>query len=275
MSDNKIRYGLKNAHYSVIEEAGTAITYGLPLAIPGAVHLVLNPVGDKAEFYADDREYFGETANQGYDGDLEIALIPDHFRKNVLGDEEDVNGALIENAEAKPKKIALLYEFNGDIKQTRHVNYYCNVARPTIEGQTKEKGITPKTEVLKIASVPRPDGDVKARLLKGQTGYDSFFSKVYERNQAINTPETASVEFDKYSPADVTVKAVSTAATNAVYDVRLAGVSLPPVKLSIDGLEIVIDKSVFTQDTGVYPITVILDKGNVVDFSLTIKDTTP
>lgn len=181
MEQNKVRFGLKNAHYAVITETDGAITYGKPVPIPGAVSLVLNPVGEKAEFHADDYEYFGATANQGYDGNLEIALIPDSFRIDVLGDREDANGALFENANAIPKNIALLYQFTGDKKAIRHVNYYCTVARPSIEGSTKGKGIEVKTETIPIAATPRPsDGEVKSRLLQGQEGYETFFETVYE-----------------------------------------------------------------------------------------------
>lgn len=177
---NKVRFGLKNAHYAVITEVDGVITYGTPVRIPGAVNLVLNPVGDKTEFYADDLEYFGATANQGYEGSLEIALIPDEFRVDVLGDKEDKNGALFEDANAIPKKIALLYQFTGDKKATRHVNYYCSVARPSIEATTKGKGMEVKTEILNITATPRPDGFVKGRLLQGQEGYETFFDEVYE-----------------------------------------------------------------------------------------------
>lgn len=188
---NKIRFGLKNAHYAVITETNGKITYDTPVRIPGAVNLVLNPVGDKTEFFADDHEYFGATANQGYDGTLEIALIPDSFRVDVLGDRVDANGALFENANAIPKNIALLYQFTGDKKAIRHVNYHCTVARPTIEGATKGKGIEVKTETIPIAATPRPsDGEVKGRLLQGQEGYDDFFDKVYEFVEvAPETPE--------------------------------------------------------------------------------------
>ena len=177
---NKVKFGLKNAHYAVVTETLGVISYGTPVRIPGAVNLVLNPVGDKTEFYADDIEYFGATANQGYEGTLEIALLPDSFRKDVLGDKEDKNGAIFEDANAIPKNIALLYEFAGDKKAVRHVNYYCSVARPSIESSTKTKGLDVKTETLNISATPGADGFVKAKLQQGQTGYDTFFDEVYE-----------------------------------------------------------------------------------------------
>ena len=54
--------------------------------------------GDSSPFYADGIVYFRSTANNGYSGDLEIALIPEWFRTEILKEELDNNGVLIENA---------------------------------------------------------------------------------------------------------------------------------------------------------------------------------
>lgn len=178
---NKIKYGLRNVHYAVITETNGNITYGTPKRLPGGVNLSLAPVGESSEFYADDIMYFGGSANQGYDGTLEIALIPDEFRVDVLNDEVDKNGALFENADAIANSIALMFQFAGDVNATRHVLYNCNVARPNVEGQTKEAQITPQTETLNITATPHPATMyVKAKLEQGKEGYDTFFDSVYE-----------------------------------------------------------------------------------------------
>lgn len=178
---NKIKYGLKNVHYAVIAETEGTIEFGTPVAIPGAVSLVLNARGEKTEFHADDVTYFTTTANQGYEGTLEIALTPDHFRVDVLGDKEDENGVLFEDSNAIPKNIALLYEFSGDKKATRHVNYNVSVARPNVESDTKTNNIEVKTDTLNITASPAIDtGFVRARILQGQTGYDDFYKNVYK-----------------------------------------------------------------------------------------------
>jgi len=180
MGENKVKFGLKNTHYAVITETEGAISFGTPVQVPGAVNLVLSAVGETAVFYADDMEYFSEDTNNGYDGTLEVALLPDQFRVDVLGDTLDENGALIENANAKPNKIALIYEFDGDKNKVRHVNYNVKVSRPNIEGSTKTSTKDPKTETMNIQARPAIDtGDVKAKLGQDKTGYDTFFTKVY------------------------------------------------------------------------------------------------
>ena len=186
---NKVKFGLKNVHYAVITETVTngevSITYGIPVAIPGAVNLTLDAAGESVQFYADDSVYFEENTNDGYTGSLEIALIPDEFRVDVLGDELDANGALIENKNAKAKHFALLFEFDGDANKTRHVLYYVLASRPSISGSTKTNTKEPQTETMNITARPAPDtGDVKAKVPQGSAAYDTFFESVY-----IKTPE--------------------------------------------------------------------------------------
>ena len=46
MADNKVVFGLRNAHYSIITEGeGGEITYGVPVALKGAVEISFRPKG--------------------------------------------------------------------------------------------------------------------------------------------------------------------------------------------------------------------------------------
>lgn len=106
---NKVKYGLKNVHFAVITETVTdgevTITYGTPVPIPGAVNIALDAAGESVQFYADDSIYFEENINDGYTGNLEMALIPDDFRTDVLGEIEDSKGALIEKKMCKQRGL--------------------------------------------------------------------------------------------------------------------------------------------------------------------------
>ena len=139
------------------------MTFGTPVAIPGAVNLSLDPEGDTEPFYADDMVYYTTVANNGYSGDLEIALIPDSFRKDILKETEDTNGVLVEDSTVEPEHFALLFEFSGDKKKIRHCMYYCTAARPTIEGKTNEDSKEVQTESLEITATPLPSGLVKVK----------------------------------------------------------------------------------------------------------------
>lgn len=180
---NKVKFGLKNVHYAphVISESGE-LTFGTPVPIPGSVSLALDPQGDKEEFYADDMAYSVTTANNGYSGTLEIALIPDHFRKTILGDKEDATAhVLVENAFAEPKPFALLYEISGDQKASRRVLYNCTVARPGENAKTTEKTKKPQTDSMSLTSTPLADGTVRARTIETtpDTVFNGWYSSVW------------------------------------------------------------------------------------------------
>lgn len=179
--NNKVKFGLKSVHYAVITEGvGGAITYGIPKPIPGAVSMSLEPRGESAEFHADDVEYYKMNTNNGYEGDLEMALIPDSFRIDILGDIEDVNGAIVENANAVVKNFALLGEMDGDKHKTRFVLYNVLANRPNFGSATTTATKEPQVETMAIVAMPAiGSGDVKAKLREGDTGYSTFFTTVY------------------------------------------------------------------------------------------------
>lgn len=197
---NKVKYGLKNVYYAVATvDANNEATYGTPKAIKGAVNLSLDAEGDTTKFRADNIDYWIGQSNNGYSGDLEVALIPDDFRVDVLGDIVDPNGIYVENAEAPTVYFALLFQFEGDEKATRHVLYKCSATRPSVTGATTEETIEPQTETLSItaASIHNADIDkeiVKARCLSDNANYANWFNSVY---QATATPIVYySVAFD-------------------------------------------------------------------------------
>ena len=152
---NKVKFGLKNVHAALVtfDDNGYP-TFASPRRIPGAVNLSMDKEGDPTKFYADDSDYYDVNNNNGYSGDLEIAMIPEWFRTDILGDIKDSNGVLVENADAPTVYFALLFEFTGDAKAIRHVMYKCSVTRPKIEGQTKEDSVEVKTDTLTLSSVP-------------------------------------------------------------------------------------------------------------------------
>ena len=180
---NKVKYNLKNVHAAVLTKGddGT-FTYATPVAIPGAVSLSLDAEGDSSPFYADGIVYFRSTANNGYSGDLEIALVPEWFRTDILQEKKDSNGVLIERSDVTESVyFALLFEFDGDVNAIRHVLYNCTASRPSIESQTKESSIEPGTETLALTADPREDGLVKSRTGDDTSTatYNNWYKNVY------------------------------------------------------------------------------------------------
>lgn len=183
MSRNKVKYNLKNVHVARLSEQddGT-FEYGVPKAIPGAVSLTLDAEGESSPFYADGIVYFRTFSNNGYSGDLEMALIPDWFRTEFLGEALDTKGVLVETAdETDPTYFALMFEFDGDKHGVRHVMYHCLASRPAISSQTKESTIEPVTETLQLNADPRADGLVKSRTGDDTDSvtYQNWYKQVY------------------------------------------------------------------------------------------------
>lgn len=269
---NKIKFGLKNVYYAVITETDGTVTYDTPVHIPGAVNLTLDAAGDPIQFYADDGVYYEENPNDGYTGSLEMALIPDEFRVDVLGDEIDTNGALIETRGAKPKKFALMFEFDGDSKKTRYVLYNVLPSRPSIASTTLTNTKEPQTESINITARPAVDtGDVKAKVKQGDAAYDTFYSAVYMKDSPTNTVASDSETFSKASPEDISIDATSTDATNKVKNVLLDGTPIGGIYLTATGVDVNIDKAVFSAlANGTYTVTVEFVKGNAVTVTVTV-----
>ncbi len=191
MGKNKVKYNLKNVHAAkmTVTEQG-AFTYATPQAIPGAVSISLDAEGESSPFYADGIVYFRSNTNNGYSGDLEIALIPEWFRTDILKETLDSNGVLIERSDiAETEKFALLFEFDGDVNAIRHVLYNCSASRPSIESETREETIEPGTEKLSLTADPRADGLVKSRT--GDTTSAETYNNWY---QAVYVPAEANGE---------------------------------------------------------------------------------
>jgi len=195
---NKVKYNICNVHYAVIAKAedGT-VTFATPVPIPGAVSISLDPKGEPESFYADGVEYYVVNNNQGYDGDLEVALIPESFREDVLLETADANNVLVENSNSQTGSFALLFEFDGDIRKIRHVMYNCSASRPSISGKTNEEGKEVQTETLTIKSRPLANGLVKAKT--GNSTTDSVYNDWYKR---VYQPTEASEEEPKTEPEE-------------------------------------------------------------------------
>lgn len=173
---------IRNVHYALltIAEDGS-YSFGTPVPMPGAVSLSMDPNGEPSVFYADGYAYYTISNNQGYEGDLELAMVPDSFRTDVLKENLDKNKVLVEEASVATEQFALLFEFDGDINKIRHVLYNCSAARPTIESTTTEDEIEVKTETLSIKASPLQNGLVKARTsaTTTSTAYDNWYKSVY------------------------------------------------------------------------------------------------
>ena len=157
MSDtnNKVKFGLSNVHIAKITETDGAITYGTPFPMPGAVSLTAEPEGETTPFYADNIQYYVAVSNNGYTGDLEIAMTVKEFLTQILGQQEDTNGAIFESSDDVNARFGLMGEIEGDAKKRRSVYYDCTATRPSAEMNTIEDTKEPQTDTISITMTPR------------------------------------------------------------------------------------------------------------------------
>ena len=180
---NKVKFNLSNVHYALLSQnANGEVTFGTPVALPGAVNISLDPTGEPESYYADGVEFFVVNNSSGYSGELELALIPESFRTDVLMETADSNNVLVENSNSQTGHFALLFEFDGDVKKIRHVMYNCSASRPSISSSTNTESKEVKSEILKIKARPLASGLVKAKTGDSTkaSAYNSWYRTVYQ-----------------------------------------------------------------------------------------------
>ena len=211
---NKVKFNICNVHYALqtITDDGT-VSFGTPAAMPGAVSLALDANGEPSNFYADGYAYYTISNNMGYEGDLELAMVPEKFRTEVLKEELDGNKVLVENANVETANFALLFEFDGDVKKIRHVLYNCAASRPSIESATNEDEIEVQTETLALTATPLANGYVKAKTGDDTTDtvYQNWYSAVY-----LPTAEEEQSAEPAVQSASASAKSSTVAKTTAV-----------------------------------------------------------
>ena len=282
MSKNKIKYNLKNVYAAILTKGSDgSFSYGTPQAIPGAVSMSLDAEGEASPFYADGIVYFRTATNNGYSGDLEIALVPEWFREDVLKETLDTNNVFIERSDnIEPVYFALLFEFDGDVKAIRHVLYNCTVStRPTLASQTKEDSIEPGTETLSLSADPREDGLVKARTSDetDSTVYQNWYGSVYVPDSVVTggAAKLASLSIGSLvlSPAfnaDTTVYTAST--TNASNTITATGANDATVAITVNGTAHTSGQSA-TWNAGSNTVSIIASKSGLASTAYTVTVT--
>jgi len=183
---NKVLYGIEQCHIAKITEENGQITYGTPFAVDGAVGLNFDPEGEETPFYADNVKYYIASSNQGYSGDLELAMTPEQFLTEILGRAKDTNGAIFENADDKTARFALMFQGKGDKTNRRWVFFDCTATRPSRENNTKEESVEVGTETMSITMSPRTSDKAVMAYIEpneeNQAVYNKFFTEVYSKD---------------------------------------------------------------------------------------------
>lgn len=152
---NKVHFGLRNVHYSIITYTDGVPAWGTPVAVPGAVSLTLSQDGSTTDFYADDVKYYHVATNNGYTGSLEMADFPVQMRQDLWGyDLTSTGKMLVENADANVKEFALMFEIDGDQDAERYCIYRVQAERPDVAGATKADSVEVQTQTCELVAMP-------------------------------------------------------------------------------------------------------------------------
>ena len=210
LKKNKVKFGLNKVHWAKItawSDDGVP-TFATPVRLPGAVSLSVDASGGADNFYADNGVYYVINNNSGYEGDLEVALITTDFATEILGEQLDSKGVLVERNDAELAQFALLFEFEGDKNKIRHVLYCCSASRPATESSTTEEETEVKTETLSLKATALPSGLVKSKTCENtdETTYNNWYNAVYIPTAATtnSTTSTRSTSTAKSSTAAAT-----------------------------------------------------------------------
>jgi len=194
----KVQFNISNVHYAKMTPAETpsaAPTYAAPIHVPGAVNLSLDQSGDVEEFYADGIRYYVSQTNNGYSGDLEMALFPQQMLVDIWNFVlEATDKVLLEYSTGEPAAFALLFQIDNDETNSRFCLYNCKGTKPGISSTTNTTTKTPQTQTSTITASPREDNHLIAARTTSSTSAQikaAWFDAVYSPPAAEDDPEGA------------------------------------------------------------------------------------
>lgn len=184
----KVKFNICNGHVAVKKTDATGkVTYDAPIPVPGSVSVALEAKGEITQFYADGVVYYKASANSGYEGDWEVAIVPDEIREKILKEVIDKNKVMLEKMNVELAEFAFGFQIDGDTKNTRFWFYNCSASRPKTESKTNEDKKEPQTEVIPITASSEKviegsdDQIVRAKTTDevDSTVYANWFKSVY------------------------------------------------------------------------------------------------
>lgn len=189
MAENKFTFGLSKVHYAVLTEGDTNV-WATPVAVPGAVKLELDSNVASSDFYADNVTYFRTFANNGYNGTLEMARIPEQMLSDVWGIEADTTEVVREYANVQPKPFALMFQVEGDQDEECYLLYRCIPStKPSVGSQTTEDTAEPVTQSFEFSALPLVTGAAnQLNLIKAHTGAEAAETVKTAWFTAVNVP---------------------------------------------------------------------------------------
>jgi phi13 family phage major tail protein len=175
---DKIRYGISNVHIGLYTVAADGtVTMGTPMHIPGAVSMSMDPESEENVFYADNTAYYTGYSDNGYTGELVMALFPDAFLTTFMNYVELADGGIAQIKGGSKPSVYIAFQGEGDQEGRRGILYNVSLGSIQQEHNTKEDTVEPDTETLPFTcSGDNKTGIVKVGYPKAAAGYATLFT---------------------------------------------------------------------------------------------------
>lgn len=174
---NKVEFGISNLHIGTYTESNGTVTLGTPYHQKGAVSFSPEEQSENTNFYADDVIYWSGYSGGTFEGDLEVAMFDDDFKKKFLGYKPLANGGLANVKGATKPSVYIAFEVKGDAEKRRVIMYNCSLGGITREYNTIEEEKEPATETIGVTVAgDNTTGVSMATFKEDDAGYSTLFT---------------------------------------------------------------------------------------------------
>lgn len=189
---NKVKFGLSRLYRAKLTrgEDGT-VTFGSPIAMPGAVSMTVTPEGEEGSpFYADNGIYYqGDDVNGGYTLEFNVAMLDAEAKRDIYNETlDEATGVQYEVVDAKIPEWAYICQVEGDVYPLGMVFYACKASRNETSANTKGESTEVDTDTftVKAGAIAVEIGDETKSITKGyiegteanKAKYKAFFEGV-------------------------------------------------------------------------------------------------
>ena len=175
---NKVLFGFSDLYVGTytVDDYGT-VTMGSPYHQAGAVGFSPEANNDVSHFRADNINYYTVMGSGAYEGDLEVAMFDDSFKRNFMGFIELDDGGLAITKNPSIPNIYMAFEIQGDVAARRVIFYNGKFGAPSRSYSTTEETVEPVTETANVSFAGDNDtGIVMVTYEYGDTGYENLFT---------------------------------------------------------------------------------------------------
>ena len=174
---NKVLFGIKNLYVGTYTDNNGSVTMGTPYHQKGAVSMSPSENSEKSDFYADNVVYYTGYTGGTFEGELEVAMFDDSFKKQFLGYVTLTNGGIAIKKNAVKPKVYIAFEVDGDAEQRKVIFYNCEFGAITRNYSTIEETREPQTETVTFTAIgDNTSGVTMATLKPTDSGYNSLFT---------------------------------------------------------------------------------------------------